>query len=287
MLCRIDRVQMVVPDRAAAAAGWEAILGAEHHGDDRVACLSARRSRYRLGDGWIELLEPDGVGPVADAMAARGGHLFAAGASTRDLEGLVVRLRERGAEPALENGQAHLDPSATGGHGLRLVLSPEEPLPPVGAIDGLYEVTHLVRDAAAAVERCVELFGLDPGAFVPIESKHYGYAGTLTLFDPDRLHRFEVITPNDPARTMGRFFARSGETFYMAFAETGQLGDIEQRAGERRAACTPVRVDGELQTLFLHPPVLGGMMLGLSRRNHAWTWSGSPERAQSPSTVPA
>jgi hypothetical protein len=283
VLTRVDRIQLAVPDRCAAAAGWVELLGAEHAGDERIACLGARCSRYRLGRGWIELLEPDGAGPVADAVTRRGGHLFAAGAATADLDALVAQLRSRGADPVLEGGQAHLDPVASG-IGLRAVLSSDAALEPVGDVDFLYEVTLLVRDAAAAVDRCASLFGLDPPAFVPIESEHYGYAGTLTLFDRERLDRFEVITPNDPGNTMGRFFARAGESFYMAFAESAALAKVEEQARERGDGFTVVPPDRgagrPADTLFLHPPALGGMMLGLSRPTMAWQWSGRPERVE-------
>lgn len=285
MLSRIDRVQLAVPDASAAASGWVTLLGAEHDEDDRLPSLAAKRSRYRLGDGWIELLEPDGAGPVADAVSERRGHLFAAGASTPDPEALLARLREHGVEPLQEGGQLHLDPAQTGGHGLRLVVSPDELLHHVGAVDMLYEVTNLVHDAKATVERCALLFGLDAGAFVPIDSPHYGYDGTLTLFDPERLHRFEMITPHIPENTMGRFFGRFGESLYMAFAETGELATILERAREHGADHTeePPQEKREGRgpdTVFLHPKALGGMMLGLSRRTWAWRWSGYPERVE-------
>ena len=285
MLQRVDRIQLAAPDRKAAARGWLALLGAEPAGEDRVRALGARRSRYRLGAGWLEILEPDGAGAVADAVSARGAHLFAAGASARDLGALVERLRARGGAPRVEGGQAFLAPEDTGVPGLRVVLSAEEPAPPVGALEALYEVTGLVHDAPAAAAACAERFGLDPGAFVPIASKPYGYDGTLTLFDSERLDRFELITPRDPEKTMGRFFARWGECLYMAFAETGELAAVEERAREQGAAFTAVPPPGQrdargAHTLFLHPPALGGMLLGLSRRGWAWTWSGHPERAQ-------
>ena len=190
-----------------------------------------------------------------------------------------------GVAPLLENGQIHLDAAATGGRGLRVVLSPDQALPRVGAIDALYEVTQLARDVEGALSRCVEIFGLDRDAFVPIRSEEYGYAGTLALFDPERLDRFEVISPTDPAKTMGRFFARHGDALYMAFAECGDLAGIQERAGEQRFGFTAVPAAGAgdvrgPHTVFLHPPGLGGMMLGLSRPGWAWTWSGHPERAE-------
>jgi len=285
MLTRIDRVQLAVPDRGAAAQGWLNLLGAEPAGEDAVAGLAALRSRYRLGDGFIELLEPDGSGPLAEALGHRGAHLFAAGAATSDLPALRERLQRRGAEFLDEGGQLHLAGGCTGGHGLRVVISADEAGPPVGAIDGFYEVTNLVADASAAVRDCADLFGLDADPFVPISSSHYGYTGTLTLFHPDRLHRFEIITPHASQNTMGRFFARFGGSLYMAFAESGELAAIEEGAAAAGVGYTAVPPTGERKgdgahTLFLHPGGLGGMMLGISRRSYAWTWSGHPDRVQ-------
>jgi hypothetical protein len=84
---------------------------------------------------------------------------------------------------------------------------------------------------------------------------------------------------------MGRFFKRHGETLYMAFAEADGLVDIEEKARALGAKVTAMGGAGSANaqspdTLFVHPPALGGMMLGLSRRGYAWTWSGRPERAK-------
>ena len=272
MLRRIDRVQLAVPDREVVAKAWSSLLGAEHDGDDRVNCLGASRTRLRVGTGWVELLEPDGAGIVDDAVRRRGGHLFAAGGATDDISELVARLQANGVAPDVEGGQAFLD----AGHGLRLVLTPDDPLPAVGAIDEFYEVTNLVADAEAAAASHAELLGLHPSFFEPVSSNEYGYAGTLTLFHPERLHRIEVIHPHAEEKTMGRFFAKHGESLYMCFAESGELGAVAERARDAGAGITPV----EDHTLFIHPQALGGTMLGLSRRTYAWTWSGHPERVE-------
>lgn len=283
MFTRVDRIQMAVPDRAAAARGWKELLGAEHDGDDAVQCLAAQRSRYRVGRGWVELLEPDGAGAIADAVEARGGHLFAGGMATPDVAAFAAHLEIQGVEAPEEGGQVFLDTTHTGHHGLRLVVSPDADRPaPVGAIDQFYEITNLVEDAAATVKEYGVRFGMEDKAFTPISSDEFGYEGTLTLLDDDRLDRFEVITPTDANKTMGRYFGKFGESLYMCFAESGDLDGIQERCAAAGAPFTrvpPVEQRREVaDTVFLHPAALGGMMLGLSRRSVAWAWSGHPER---------
>jgi hypothetical protein len=215
----------------------------------------------------------------------QGPHLFAAGVSARDLGSVAEQLALGDAQGLLESGQLHLGPDQTGVPGLRLVISDHDPQPPVGAIDHLYEVTHLASDSNTATQNFAKAFNLDTNTFVAIDSKHYGYQGALTLFDSEQLDRLEMITPRVPDNTMGRFFARRGDCFYMAFAECGQLAAIEERALERGSDFTAVpprdkRSADEIHTIFLHPSATGGMMLGLSRRTFAWSWSGQPERVE-------
>lgn len=286
MLKRVDRLQVVVPDRDKAAAPWARVLGAEQEREDRVHCLAAMRSTWRLGAGRVEFLSPDGAGPVQDALAARGAHLFAAGFSTDRLGALTAHLEGLGIEPALESGQAFLGAGQAGGFGMQVVISLDEELAPVGAIDTFYEATLLVHDVPTRVAQCARIFDLDTDNFVAIRSAEYGYEGVLTLFRAGQLHRFEMITPTDPEKTMGRYFARFGECYYMAFAESGELPAIEDRLkadGLGHTVVPPDRPEGRVaDTIFLHPPTLGGMMLGISRRTMAWQWSGRPDEVQAP-----
>jgi hypothetical protein len=280
MLKKINRLQLVAPK--SVADSWITLLGAELAGEDRIACLAAKRTTLRLGQGYIELLQPDGEGPVADAMAARGPHLFASGASTDDFDGLMVHLKSQGVTPIIEDGCAYMDGDQTGGFGMRLVISPEENLPSVGDIDFLYEASLLVDDAEAAVAYTEKLFALDADNFVPISSAKFKYDGSLTLFEANKLGRFEIITPNDLTTTMGRFFARNGQGYYMCYAETDKLDLIEERVIAAGSGHTTQRPEGQqnADVVFIHHTSLGGMMLGLSRRTKAWFWSGQPDQVE-------
>ena len=154
----------------------------------------------------------------------------------------------------------------------------------MGDIDWLYEVTLLVPDEEKASARYAHLFDLDPDNFVKIDSEHYGYRGILTLFHPDLLGRFEVITPYHLDKTMGRYFTKFGEDFYMAYAESPNTVMLEERVKEMGLGHTvtpPGKPDDRpSDTLFLHPDALGGMMLGISRPTMGWQWSGHPERVE-------
>ncbi len=285
MLTRVDRVQLAVPDAGTAAANWVALLGAEKAGSDTIKCLGAKRTSYRLGRGWVEFLEADGTGVVADALARRGGgHLFAGGAASDDISGLLAHLKDQGADPILEGGQVFLDPSKTGPGTPRTVISADGDLAPVGDLDWLYEVTLLVADQDEASQRYAELFNLNAEHFVSIESKQYGYKGILTLFHPDLLGRFEVIQPYDLEKTMGRYFSKHGEELYMGYGESAKVLEIEQRVKELGLGHTvtpPDKADDRpSDTLFLHPATMGGMMLGISRPTMGWQWSGHPERVE-------
>lgn len=284
MLSRIDRLQLAVPDAQGAAEGWIRILGAELEAQDKLKGLAAKRHTLRVGNGRVELLEPDGSGAVQEAVAKRSGHLFSAGVSTNDLHGLISHLQDQNLEPFTESEQCFLDPSVTGNFGLRVVISPEEKLDKVGEIDFFYEVTLLVHNADERVRQFASIFGLDGDVFVPISSDNYGYKGSLTLFHPDNLDRFEMITPNVPEKTMGRFFTRFGDSYYMAYAESAAIKTLEDRVREGKYGftVTPANksADRMADTLFIHPPALGGMMLGISRPTVAWSWSGTPGKVE-------
>jgi hypothetical protein len=164
---------------------------------------------------------------------------------------------------------------------IRFVISPEVERDRVGRLDFLYEATVLAADQAGAVGKIRDAFGLDESVFTTITSETFGYTGVLTLFRADQLHRFEVITPIAPEKTMGRYHAREGACLYMGFGEAPDLLGIERQIQE--GGVTVDRPEGRTayqspDQIWIHPPTLGGVMLGVSRPSMAWMWSGHQER---------
>ncbi|MDO8288436.1 MAG: hypothetical protein Q7T44_04380 [Parvibaculum sp.] len=285
MLTKIDRVQVAVADAKAAMQGWIDILDAEPDRVDTLSGLRAKRHTLRIGTGMIEFLEPDGAGTIADAVAARGNHLFAAGASTHDLAGLAARIQSKGVTPHAETGQLFMDEKDTGITGLRLVLSKAETRPRIGLIDFFYEATILSANRDGLMDHLNDMLGLDPKNYSEITSEIFGYTGTLTLFEKDKLDRLEVITPTREGTTMERYFSKFGQSLYMAFAETPHMVEIEKRSLAQGVGLTvdrPATRAAHLPAdqIWLHPRTLGGLMLGLSRPSMAWFWSGHPERVE-------
>ncbi|HIG44005.1 MAG: hypothetical protein ABGY96_25435 [bacterium] len=285
MLLEIDRIQLAVPEVPSVVERWQSVLGAEILSTDSIKHLAASRTTLRLGTGIVEVLAADGAGLVADAIAARGAHMFGAGASCLDVGEVQSSLSSRYSNIVHEGGQLFIDGEDINIKGLRVVVSKHEERSKVGDIDFFYEATLLAKNSKQETAKFSDVFQLDAQEFVTIDSPQFGYSGTLTLFRKDLLHRFEVITPLDPAKTMGRFFSKIGACLYMAYAETADILTIERRVKERGEAITIDRPenrsdDKPADGLWLHPATLGGMMLGLSRPSRAWQWSGHPERVE-------
>jgi hypothetical protein len=210
--------------------------------------------------------------------------MFAAGASSPDPSGVAETARKAGAAHQMEGAQ-HLITLDIEGAPIRFVISADAERAPAGKLDFLYEATVLAADQAKAVSQITKTFALDKSHFTTITSEHFGYTGVLTLFRPGQLHRFEVITPTDMEKTIGRYYRREGASFYMAFAESAKMVEIERAARNAGAGITVDRPEGRdgaitADQLWLHPPSLGGMMLGVSRPTMAWRWSGHPERVE-------
>ena len=279
MLTRVDRVQLAVRDRAAAAQTFADLLDAQQVREDESDLLQARRSVLQAGASEFELLEPRGEGPVQAHLQRWGEGIFASGFATADLSGLSQRLTERGIAWREEGKQVYLEPDAT--PGMRVVLTEEAERSPACLVRWLYEVTNIVDDHEGAAQFYADAFGLDPARFSPIESDRYGYTGQLLLFNPPaRLDRIELSQITDPARAMGRFAGRRGQSIYMCYVETDDVAAIIERLKRHEARWAGRSDDANPEGLFIHPASLHGVLLGVSRTNLAWAWSGQPELAR-------
>ena len=279
MLNRVDRMQVAVRDRAEAEVTFNDVLGAQKVREDESSHLQARRSVVQAGISEFELLEPSGDGPVQAHLERWGEGIFAAGFSTSELSALCERLSARNIAWREEHGQVTVEPEAT--PGLRMVISEEVERAPVGLITWLYEATNIVDDHEAAAKFYADSFGLDASRFSPIASKQYGYTGQLLLFDPPaRLDRIELSQITDAGGAMGRFAAKHGQSAYMCYVETDHVGAIIERLRARNARWAGRSDDPNPEGIFIHPSSLHGMLMGVSRTNLAWQWSGRPELAR-------
>ena len=278
MLEHVDRMQLAVRDRSAAADTFAHVLGAVTVGDDEVKHLRAKRRTVHAGKSEFELLEPAGDGPVAEYVSEWNEGLFGAGFSTNDVDAIAKRLSSKGVDYAEEGGQLFIAPDQT--PGLRMVISKEVERPRVGHISYLYEATNLINDHVAAGRFYADAFGLDESRYCPIKSHDYGYTGQLTMFNPpERLDRIELSQITDPHMPMGRFMTRrGGETLYMCYIECESVDPIANALDQRGLRYTR---GGENthnpDNMFVHPTALHGVLMGCSRTNAAWVWSGHPE----------
>lgn len=276
MLDRVDRMLLAVRNRAAAVTTFADVLGAEKVREDKLgAPYNAKRSVVQAGDSEFELLEPDGEGLVSQHIETWREGIFAAGFSTSDLPEIARRLDDAKLHFTSQGSQLWIEPDQT--KGMRTVLQLSENRERVGLINGLYEVTNVVADHEEAARFYTGIFGLDASRFAPIKSDVYGYIGTLTLFDPPaKLDRIEITQITEPARAMGRFHARRGDSVYMCYAEANDVGGIRERLEANDARYEPF---GDDMGLFVHPSALAGMLMGISLTNVGWRWSGRPELA--------
>lgn len=279
MLERVDRIQMAVADAGEAARAFQDLLGAEPAGHEDSDYLNARRTLLTLGSSQVELCAPRGAGVVRAHLDRWGPGLLTAGFSVASVPALRAHLIAEDVEFTNEGEQIYIEPTETAG--MRVVVSPAAASGRLGLVSHLYEVTNtLVSPWAAAAERYARIFKLDPARFSPIRSEHFGYTGTLTLFDPPgRLDRIEISQVTDPQKAMGRWAAKRGDSLYMCYAETPDVGAIVRRLNLKQARFTARGGDPEAERdgLWIHPSALSGLLLGVSRTTAAWEWSGRPE----------
>ena len=277
MLSYVERAQVVVPDREEATNTWRDLFGAVKVGEDEVAALGAKRTTLQAGISLFDLLEPSAPGPVQTFAERWGTGLYGVGLSCPDLFAMARHFGSQDVGYREEGDALFVDHEQT--HGMPAMVTQHIEREPVGDIRCLYEVTNPVRDWQDTAAQYTRIFGLDPTRFSHIKSSLYGYEGTLTLFDPpNRLDRIE-ITQTSGGGAMDRFFHRRGPSLYMCYIEVDDVGLLASRLKARGARFTQSEDRPAETGLFIHPTALCGMLMGVSRTNYAWVWSGRPELA--------
>lgn len=277
MLTRVDRVQLVVPDRDAAVARWAALFGGEKVSEGGSRILNAHTTTVQAGESLFEFLQPAGPGPVQDFTERWDQGLYGVGFSTPSLPDMARHLDSHDVKYDDDNGQLVLDPTATDGMPTTIVEDP--PRERVGNISFVYEVTNPVADWQDTAALYTRIFGLDPTRFSAITSGEYGYTGTLTLFDPPaRLDRIET-TQTSGGGAMDRFYQKRGPSLYMCYIEVEDVMALAGRIEAQNLRYNLSAGQPEGTGLFIHPSALFGMLMGVSKTNYAWSWSGHPELA--------
>jgi methylmalonyl-CoA/ethylmalonyl-CoA epimerase len=119
------------------------------------------------------------------------------------------------------------------------------------------ELSVVVRDLEAAVERYTRLFGLTVHS--RHESKEFGFKNAIL---PTGIGHIELMEPTDPDKAVGKFLARHGEGVYLVGFE---VDDIP--AGVARLKREGARVDHRRPDIaWVHPQDTNGLFVELRKR---------------------
>lgn len=119
------------------------------------------------------------------------------------------------------------------------------------------ELSVVVRDLDAAVERYTKLFGLK--VHKRGESKQFGFKNAIL---PTGIGHIELMQPTDPDKAVGRFLAKHGEGVYLVGFE---CKDIPGAVKKLRA--DGAKVDSPRDDLaWVHPRETSGLFVELRHR---------------------
>ena len=119
------------------------------------------------------------------------------------------------------------------------------------------ELSVVVRDLEAAIERYTRLFGLR--VHRRSESKEFGFKNAIL---PTGIGHIELLQPTDPDKAIGRFLAKHGEGVYLVGFE---CTDVPGSVARLRAA--GARVDSPKEDIaWVHPREAHGLFVELRHR---------------------
>ncbi len=119
------------------------------------------------------------------------------------------------------------------------------------------ELSVVVRDLDAAIERYTKLFGLR--VHKRGESKEFGFKNAIL---PLGAGHIELLQPTDPDKAVGKFLAKNGEGVYLVGFETKDVpGTVKHLKAQG------VRVDDRRPDIaWVHPRDAHGVFVELRKR---------------------
>jgi methylmalonyl-CoA/ethylmalonyl-CoA epimerase len=129
------------------------------------------------------------------------------------------------------------------------------------------ELSVVVRDLEAAIERFTQLFGLKVDR--RSESKEFGFKNAIL---PTGIGHIELLQPTDATKAIGRFLEKHGEGVYLVGFEVKDIpGAVSHLRGQgvqvdHRRPSSP---DGEIA--WIHPRQTCGLFVELRHREQYGT----------------
>ena len=124
-------------------------------------------------------------------------------------------------------------------------------------LGNVIELSVVVRDLEAAIERYTKLFGLK--VHRRGESKEFGFKNAIL---PTGIGHIELLEPTDPTKAVGKFLARHGEGVYLVGFESE---DIPASVAHLKAQ--GARVDNRRPDIaWVHPGDAHGVLVELRKR---------------------
>jgi len=121
----------------------------------------------------------------------------------------------------------------------------------------IVELSVVVRDLDAAVERYTRLFGLK--VHRRDESTEFGFKNAIL---PTGIGHIELLQPTDPTKAVGRFLAKHGEGVYLVGFECKDVPGSVARLEKEGA-----RVDQRREDIaWVHPRDAHGVLVELRHR---------------------
>ncbi len=119
------------------------------------------------------------------------------------------------------------------------------------------ELSVVVRDLEAAIDRFTKLFGLR--VHKRGESKEFGFKNAIL---PTGIGHIELLQPTDPDKAVGRFLAKHGEGVYLVGFETKDIPGAVTALRAKGAKVDHPKPD----IAWVHPREAHGLFVELRKR---------------------